>query len=189
MPPPTRLSSMPGSIAFARAAPRNPHSHFTGRLHEPVDVRGVGADAEEARRGALEQKKRRGTEGRRDGVALVAPCGQRALVAPARDATRPSAPVRASDEVTPATKRSAIRPHVEHVDESRERAARASVEPADDGVRRRTSGTCMSPAARASDAQGAHELPLECGLRSSADCSPRRPAPFPRQSLPHEIPR
>ena len=63
MPPPTRLSSMPGVDRLRRrCGGRTTSSAASGGADEPVDVRGVRADAEVARRRALEQEPRGGAE-------------------------------------------------------------------------------------------------------------------------------
>ena len=65
MPPPTRLSSRPGIDRLGRrCGGRSTSSAAVGRGDEPVDVRGVGADAEVARRRALEQEPRRARRSR-----------------------------------------------------------------------------------------------------------------------------
>ena len=70
------------------AAPREPQrKRAVAAAHVAVRVRGVRANAEIARRRALEQEQRRRAELRHDGVALVAPCGEQTFALElARDA-------------------------------------------------------------------------------------------------------
>src|SRR5262249_16484722 len=88
IPPPTRLSSWPGSIAFlalprphalSRAAASKPHFDGAASAHDAVDVGGKRSDAEVARGGTLELEPGRGAELSGDDIALVAPCREHAL--------------------------------------------------------------------------------------------------------------
>ena len=187
MPPPTRLSSRPGSIAFASAAPCDPHPRSAGRQDEPVHVHRVGVNAEEPRRRALEQKQGRGAERRGDRVGLVSPRRQ----LPGRRQRQGDPVQRAGPGVRRGegcSRTDAFRLCFEHIAKCQE-PRRARVAPASRRCGRRPTVACTCPWRGPGNAQGAHELTLQYRLQSSFDCSPpltRRRSP--RNPHPHDLP-
>ena len=169
MPPPTRLSSIAGIDRLRRTAPCDPHRDVVAAADETIDVRRVGADAEVARRRALEHEPWRGAELRGDSVAFVAPRGQEPVGArAARDPCRSPSfakPPRRGRTRTQCDRRT----HRRHRGNARA-GQRARRRPSRLPHRRRGMAAAGTMAARAR-ARAAHGSRRASHSESSGDCS------------------